>query len=47
MFYESYYIISDILVALCPVKGYRITKAIVINEEILIAFWRIFVFEII
>lgn len=46
MYYEGYYILSDILVALCPVKGYQLTKSLIINEEIVFALVEIAFLEV-
>lgn len=47
MHYEGYFLISETLVALCPLKGYSITKSIIINEEILISSFTILFIEIV
>ncbi|CAD8076414.1 unnamed protein product [Paramecium sonneborni] len=44
--YQSYYVLSDILVSLCPVQGYQLTKAIKINYEIIVETYRIITIEL-
>ncbi|CAD8144984.1 unnamed protein product [Paramecium pentaurelia] len=44
--YQSYYVLSDILVSLCPVQGYQLTKAIKINYEIIVETYRILTIEL-
>ncbi|CAD8099947.1 unnamed protein product [Paramecium primaurelia] len=47
LYYQNYFVSSDVLVTLCPVQGYQLTKTIKVNYEIIIETYRMIFFELI
>ncbi|CAK84495.1 unnamed protein product (macronuclear) [Paramecium tetraurelia] len=47
LYYQNYFVSSDVLVTLCPVQGYQLTKTIKVNYEIIIETYRVFLMELI
>ncbi|CAK95188.1 unnamed protein product (macronuclear) [Paramecium tetraurelia] len=47
LYYQNYFISSDLLVTLCPVQGYQFTKTIKVNYEIIIETYRMIFIELV
>ncbi|CAD8184782.1 unnamed protein product [Paramecium octaurelia] len=47
LYYQNYFVSSDLLLTLCPVQGYQFTKTIKVNYEIIIETYRMIFIELI
>ncbi|CAD8088015.1 unnamed protein product [Paramecium primaurelia] len=47
LYYQNYFVSSDVLVTLCPVQGYQLTKTIKVNYEIIIETYRMIFIELV
>ncbi|CAD8108806.1 unnamed protein product [Paramecium sonneborni] len=47
LYYQNYFVSSDVLVTLCPVQGYQFTKTIKVNYEIIIETYRMIFIELV
>ncbi|CAD8101826.1 unnamed protein product [Paramecium sonneborni] len=47
LYYQNYFVSSDVLVTLCPVQGFQLTKTIKVNYEIIIETYRMILIELV